>query len=101
MITTTSGTGGRWKHRAQCGYWIDDSHTCPMAAPDPDAPAPLPPTPPTRWSQREERVAWLLRHLTRGEHARLYEILHNDGHRLDNVRRTWTGEKAGLDRPAV
>jgi hypothetical protein len=52
----------------------------PPLAPDPLA-LPLPTAAPATWPGREDRVAWVLAHLTPGEHAMLYRLLH-DGHGL-------------------
>lgn len=88
-----------------CGYWYDlgRGHACLTAslmaacqAGDATPPQALPPEPPATWAEREDRVAWVLAHFTDGERARLYELLHNAGYRLDGIRARWTTERAGL-----
>jgi hypothetical protein len=46
---------------------------------------PLPPAAPRTWAERERRVEWVVRNLTRGEHAMLYRILH-DAHGVTRAR---------------
>lgn len=54
----------------------------------PAGPQPLPPTPPATWAARVERVRWCLEHLTKGEKAYLYRLLHDgEGYKLDVCRR--------------
>lgn len=78
-----------WFRYSPSGPWVA------MADPA-QAPSPLPPDPPPRWAQREDRVAWVLEHFTAGELARLYELQHNAGQRMERVRAVWHAEKAGL-----
>jgi len=50
-------------------------------------PQPLPAAAPATWKEREDRVSWCLAHLTLGEKALLYRLLHDvEGHRTADCR---------------
>lgn len=55
---------------------------------------PLPCDPPGTWAKREDRIAWIIQNLTRGEIAKLYELMHDGlGMRRDAARGIWEAER--------
>lgn len=55
------------------GYGTSDQGSLPL---DPLT-QPLPVAAPAKWTERERRVEWCMRNLTRGEKALLYRMLHD------------------------
>lgn len=76
------------------GHWSGDidapePHTSVHAVDEPTDPLtePLPCAPPGSWKGREDRVAWCLHNLTRGEQAKFFRTLYDTkGIRIDNAR---------------
>jgi hypothetical protein len=88
---------------SRCGYWYATAvpHVCmadlltACALPAAET-APLPPAVPPTWAGREARVVWVLANLSPGELARLYELQHFAGQRMDGISSRWRAERDAL-----
>ena len=65
---------------------------------DLDADLPLQPNAPPTWQGREHRVEWCIQHLTKGEKAFLYRMLHAEGARIDTCHEVERRERKELNK---